>query len=152
MSITVSNTGTLSLKNIQSELILKNGTIESSTIQENSGLHPIFSFNDKNIKIKIASLHPTEQFTISAMTLLKKSNINKVFNVRSDEVRGIYRLSNSDKTKENKVFLSAILVSSSVFVMALIMLMGINKGKLIFPFSKILPFSNKQDILYYIIL
>ncbi len=148
VSIDVSNSGKLSLNNIQTELIVKNGIIESSTIKESAGLQPVVSSDNSKITINVGNLHPSEQFTLSAMMLSNESTVDMVFNVRSDEVRGNLLLLESDQAKKDKGFLSGLLSGSSVFVMALFMLLSIRRGKLPFPLSRLMGF--KQDILYYI--
>src|SRR5574340_464365 len=79
VSVKNTNSGKLTLKNLQSELIVKNGIIEASTVKDNVGLHPTISTNQSKVDVKINNLHPNENFSVSAMVLLDSPNVDMVF-------------------------------------------------------------------------
>lgn len=148
VSINNINSGKLTLKNLQSELVIKNGIIEASTVNDNIGLNPNLTTKPWEINVQINNLHPSENFSVSAMVLLDNPNVDMVFNIRSDEVRGLEIENEPPESNKKMDLLSAFLAGFSVFIMAILMLLSSRTGKGLFPLTLIL--GSKQDALFYI--
>lgn len=142
LSINVQNTGKKSLNGVLSEVVIDSGVIEASKIHEESSLKPKISKSDNTLCVEVKTLHPSESYTISAMLLLDDDKSEPKFNLRSDEILGVRKEVETEKSKGKMDIKGSVLSGVSVFLMAAIFLLR-SRGKI--------GGHDREDIVFYIL-
>lgn len=142
LSIRITNAGKKSLHDVQADLVLPSGSIESSRVQVSSGLRPDVKEIGNAISISVKTLHPKEQFAVSAMTLIPNTSVIEDFHLRSNEVLGRKAKETGEKKKALDI-IGALSSGISVFVMSMMFFVYIRK-------RGGFPGYDREDIIFYI--
>jgi hypothetical protein len=140
VSIKISNAGKGSLTQIKADLIIDGGSLAAYALTNSNGLD-IREIKDKeHLTITIPKIHPSEEFSISALLKSNQFSIEPKFLLRSNESLGKTEISPPPERSLFKTIQTAGIGTLTVFSVALF---GLRKVKGI-------SLSLREDAIFYI--